>query len=142
MPNGYGVDIVPPPVDVNPTNPEYRFGLGMVEIVGQVGQELPGEIFTEGIVNFLGVAEFEEYALDIVDGVLTEVSLLDQTIDWGASEISRSGPFSFELGLIRFFRLIGKGYSERQYTYLRGEFAFLEDGVTKSQSFTVRMKHF
>jgi hypothetical protein len=142
MPNGKDLDVIPPPSDVAPTNPDYRVGFGLVERPQSAQAEVPSEFLAEGLFTVPGVFQFREYAVDLVDGVTTEVELAGQTIDWAASEIQASGTYNYEFGVIRSFRLIGRVYSARQYTYLHGVFAIPDDGVTKSQSFTVRMKHF
>lgn len=131
-----------PPVDISPLNDEFAVTIGLLECPETPTSLLPSSLLVEGVPSVQGPFRFTEFALDMVNGVLTEVDLGGQTIDWSLSQIASSGIHTYELGIFRKFRLQGKPYALRQYTFLRGEFSFLEDGVAKSDVFTVRMKHF
>ncbi len=130
-----------PPEDVAPTIEGYGTSIGVIEMT-LPESELPASLFEEGLPEFPITYEFEEYTLVLQGGSLTQIQLSGVTIDWAASDLAESGSFNGQFGVTTFYNLIGKEFSTFQYTYLRFACVLVENGVEKSDSWTVRMKHF
>jgi len=142
MPNGLGVDISAPPADVPPTTPGYGTRIGCIELAASPQAVIPANLLVAGGATFPAAYRFKEYRLIFDGNQVQELDISGETIDWAASELNQSGTLTLEFGISRFYALVGVEYRGDQYTYLRCEVAFLEDGISKSNSYVVRMKHF
>jgi hypothetical protein len=142
MPNGIVPITTAPPADVPPTTPGYGVTIGAIEVRPNPRESIPSFLTEAGGAFFPTEFVFKEYAMDVVNGQVVEVSLAGETIDWAASQIQSSGSLQVQFGVSTFYALAGKTYTARQYTFLRLDLALDEQGSIKTGSFVVRMKHF
>lgn len=142
-PNSNGIipTTIAPPQDIPPTSTGYGTAIGAVEYMDEPGPH-PSWMEEAGLASFDAEYEFEEYALEIVNGEIVKVDLSGDTINWSQSSLDQSGDLEIHVGVEIFYSLVGKTYTGHQYTFLTMNLVLVEAGVEKPTAWTVRMKHF
>ena len=130
-----------PPPNVAPTSAGYGVSFGALEELLSMTQPIP-PLGEDGQLPAYDLTyHFEEFYLEIQNGVVNRVDIAGQTIDWSASELNQDGTISVDLGVLRPYDLVGKSYLGEKYTFLSCDGVLLENGVPKPVSWVVRMKH-
>jgi hypothetical protein len=143
MPNGIIVVSNPPPADMSPmTSSSYGASIGAMEYLPTPGTQIPASLLLAGGSQYSGAYVFQEFGLDYDGNTVQVVDLAGQTIDWANSELQPAGNLSVQFGMQTFYQLKGLDYRARQFTYLRLIVGIDEDGLTKSNAWVIRMKHF
>jgi hypothetical protein len=130
-----------PPEDVPPTTPGYSMSIGVTELTSPTGT-IPTVLLEEGLTEYPVTYSLQEYALILQGDDLVRLPLSGLTIDWAASDIQESGSLLGRFGVTVHYDLVGKPFNTFQYTYLEFSCILVENGVPKSASWNVRMKHF
>ncbi|MBE9128311.1 hypothetical protein IQ258_19615 [Coleofasciculus sp. LEGE 07081] len=120
----------------------YAVTLGMVEALPAMQAPIPPELTGPSILTKNAAYSFQEFAVDDVNGTISNVNLAGETIDWSQSQLDSTGQVALELGIVRPYELKPKQYSERKYTFLSLALAYDDEGESKSLQWTVRMRHF
>ncbi len=145
-PNALSNGVVPvtiaPPPDGDPTDPGYGTTIGAIEQLSGPGGPVFEGLLAEGVLTYSSTYEFQEYVLEVINEVLTKTSLNNQTIDWGSSSLARTGTLDLIVGTQAFYDLVGKKYSNHQYTMLDFSIVLDDNGTPKSGGWSVRMKHY
>ncbi|MCH7903839.1 MAG: hypothetical protein IH944_04640 [Armatimonadetes bacterium] len=139
--NGISPITSTPPPNVAPTSAGYSTSFGAVEVLLSMTQPIPPLVDEGQLPSFNLTYHFEEFYLEIQNGVVNRVDIAGQTIDWSASELNQDGTISVDLGVIRPYDLVGKSYLGEKYTFLSCDAVLIENGVPKPVSWVVRMKH-
>ena len=130
-----------PPSNVAPTSAGYSASFGAVEVLQSMTQPVPSLVVGGQLPSYDLTYHFEEFYLEIQNGVVNKVDIAGQTIDWPASELNEDGTISVVLGVLRPYDLVGKSYLGQKYTFLSCDAVLIENGVPKPASWVVRMKH-
>ena len=130
-----------PPPNVAPTSAGYGVSFGALELLNSMTQPIPPLAEEGQLPSYDLTYHFEEFYLEIQNGVVTKVDIVGQTIDWSASELNQDGTISVDLGVVRPYDLVGKSYLGEKYTFLSCDAVLIENGAPKPASWVVRMKH-